>query len=390
MEQATTRRRGSDIGAYASALVILLASRLLVISALVFAARYVPASPLAAGESNLPWYQYLLRWDAGWYLQIVRDGYSDSGSDLVQNSINFSPVYPLLCKAAALLFGIPEGAALVLVSNALLVAGALLLFKLVREEYGDDVALYALAALCFFPTSLFFTAGYTESLALTLVAGTFLLLRRGRYVLASGLIGLATGTRLLSLALILPLAWELWRAYSKELKRLAAVGLACLTLATSGVWLYTIYLWAAFGRPQAILTSKRAWHGAGGWEEWLRVITLQPFRHLADVWGVGFLPETLAPWFFLLFVLLLLFFRKLLPAPYTLYAAGALLLPYLMAGGNAGFVSFTRYLLLVFPVFIILGEVFRRRAWLALAALGLSAGLLFLHTALYAQAYWAG
>jgi hypothetical protein len=151
-----------------------------------------------------------------------------------------------------------------------------------------------------------------------------------------------------------------------------------------------IYLWLAFRRPLSILTSKRAWHGAGGWGEFFQVVTLQPFLHLTDIWRDGPIPETLATWIFVLFAGLLIFYRKLLPVPYLLYAAGGLLMPYFLASANRGFGSFTRYLMLIFPVFIILGDIFKKRFWLGLAVTGIFAALLFVHVAFYAQAYWAG
>ncbi|MEK6280507.1 MAG: hypothetical protein AABN95_09165 [Acidobacteriota bacterium] len=390
MQPATSNQRRANIRAYSSALLILIASRVVVILALFFSVRFVKPSIHAVGETDVPWYQYLLRWDAGWYLQIVRDGYSHTGDELTQQSINFSPVYPLFCKGVSVLFGLPPGVALVIVSNLLLVIGIILLFKLIRDDYGDDVAFYSLAALCFFPSSMFFSAGYTESLALGLIAGCFLLLKRKRYVFASVLIGLAVGTRLMSLVLIPPLLWELWRDLAPNKKRLFVTGGASLILATSGLWLYMIYLWAAFNSPLSIMTSKRAWHGSGSSGELFRVLTLQPFQHLLDIWRDGPIPETLAPWFFVLFIFLLIVFRKLLPVSYTLYAAGGLLMPYFLASANRGFGSFTRYLMLIFPFFIILGEILRKRTWLALTVIGVFAALLFMHAAFYAQAYWAG
>src|SRR5947209_6570650 len=389
MQPASSHNPVSNARAYLYALAILVGSRLVLFLALIFSVRFIPPSPMAAGEANLLWYQYLLRWDGGWYLQILRDGYSYNGNDLVQQSVNFNPLYPLLCKPLVL-FGVAPGAALVIVSNLLIFIAVPLLLKLIREDYGDEVAYYALAALCFFPTSLFFSAGYTESLGLLLIVSFFLMLRRRRFILASLFVGLALATRLMSRILLPPLLWELWRAYSKDLRRLVRVGVVCLILATSGFWLYVVYLWAAFNRPQAIWTTKRAWHGSGGLRELFEVLTLQPFQHLADVWRVRLLPETIAPWFFLLFAVLFLVFRKLLPPAYSLYVLGALLMPYILSSGNAGFVSFTRYMMLTFPVFIIMGEAFKKRVWLGLTVVSLFAAMMFMYAALYAQAYWAG
>ncbi len=390
MDHEASNHRRANITLYAKALLILLASRLVVILALFFSARFVTPSIHAAGETNVPWYRYLLRWDAGWYLQIVRDGYTHTGDELAQQSITFSPLYPLVCKVVSVVFRLSPEIALLVVSNALLLTAVPLLVKLIREDYGDEVALFAVAGLCFFPSSLFLTAGYTESLALVLITVTFLLLKRKHFILASVCIGLAVGTRVTCLSLIPPLLWELWRELGPNKKRLGIAIVYNLLLATSGLWLYMIYLWANFNRPLSVITSKRAWHGEGSWGEILRLITLQPFLHLADIWRDGPIPETLAPWLFLMFIALAVCFRKRLQVSYTLYVAGGLLMPYFLAAGNRGFGSFSRFLMLLFPVFIVLGDIFKRRMWLGLAVIGLFAALLFMHTVFYAQAYWAG
>jgi Gpi18-like mannosyltransferase len=390
MQPANSQERWVNIKPYLRALAVLISSRLVVLTAAIFSIKFMPASTLAAGEGSLPWYQYFLRWDAGWYLQIIRDGYTFNGDDSVQQSIAFHPLYPMICKTVSVLFGIPPGAAMVIVSNLLIFVAAALVFKIIREDYGDEVALYALAALCFFPASLFFSAGYTESLALLLIVSFFLMLKRKRFVLASLFVSLTLLTRPTSIVLMLPLLWELWRAYGKDLKRLVRVGIPCAILASSGLWLYMLYLWAAFRRPLTVMTSHRAWHGSGSWDELFSVLTLQPFQHLADVWREGPTPNALAPWFFLLFAVLLIFYRKRVPASYGLYTLGVLLMPYIIGSGNRGFGSFARYLLLAFPVFLIMGQLFKERLWLGLSVIGLFAALLFMHTAFYVQAYWAG
>ena len=91
-----------------------------------------------------------------------------------------------------------------------------------------------------------------------------------------------------------------------------------------------------------------------------------------------------------LFFVILLIFRKHLPLSLWIYSVAALVIPYLTVSGEVGFVSFTRYSLMAFPVFIILGELFQRRVWLGLSVLGLFSAMLFMYSAFYAQFYWAG
>jgi Gpi18-like mannosyltransferase len=391
LNRSSTRQWSRATRPYFAVFFILLSSRLVAALAIVFSSQFVQRSPGDMFTDLTPrWYRYLLRWDAGWYLKIVSEGYSYNGDDSVQQSIVFHPLYPLISKAVAVILGISDGASLLVVANILIVIAVLLTFKLVKESFGAETALYTVAALSFFPTSLFFSAGYTESLALLLIVSCFLLLKKKRYLLASVFVSLTLATRPASVVLMLPLVWELWREFSGDFKRLATIGGSCLIIATAGVWMYMIYLWAVFNRPLAILTSHRAWHGSGSMREFLQILTLQPFKHLADILKFGPFPIPLAPWFFLLFVLLLAFFHKRLPTSYALYAMGVLLVPYIIASGNVGFGSFTRYQLLGFPIFIIIGEQFKRWRWLRLSGIGLFAALLFMYTAFFCQFYFVG
>jgi hypothetical protein len=114
---------------------------------------------------NLP-----VRWDAGWYLQIVIDGYTYNANEPQrQQNIVFFPAYPMLVRYLGRLFGghmsgyIAAGIGLSL--SAFL--GALVyLYALARDQLGDDEARYALWLIATYPFALFFGAIYTESLFL--------------------------------------------------------------------------------------------------------------------------------------------------------------------------------------------------------------------------------
>src|SRR6266404_1177838 len=376
---------------YLAALLILLTSRLVVALAVVFSSKFVQRAPGEIFTDVTPrWYRYLLRWDAGWYLKIAHEGYSYNGNDLTQQPVVFYPLYPLISKAVATVLGISEAAALLIVSNVAILITALLFFKLVKDEYGDEIALYATAALCFFPASLFFSVGYTESLALLLIVTFFLLLRRERYLLASIAAGLTLATRSTGIVLCLPLLFEIWRRRGRKPGRAIPMAAACLTLATSGLWLYMIYLWAAFRSPFAFTANVRAWVGPLRGSSLIEVCTLQPFRHLADIWKFGPDPNTLSPWIFLLALSLIICFRKRLTTSLFVYSLGVLLLPYLTLSGSVGFVSFTRYAMLAFPMFVFAGTIFQKRVWLGFSIIGLAGAMLFMYTAFYVQWYWAG
>jgi hypothetical protein len=80
-----------------------------------------------------------------------------------------------------------------------------------------------------------------------------------------------------------------------------------------------------------------------------------------------------------------------LPPSLPLFSLGALLVPYLtLSGGPGGFTSMNRFGVLAFPAFIMLAENCRRSLWLCIAAIGLFAAVLALHSVLFAQWYWVG
>lgn len=360
--------------------------------AVVFSSTFVSRSPGDIFTDVTPrWYRYLLRWDAGWYLKIATEGYSYNGDNLVQQSVVFFPLYPLISRFVAIVFNVSEAASLLIISNAAIFLAVPLIFKFVKEDYGEQVALFAVAGLCFFPSSLFFSTGYTESLALLLIVGFFLLLRKEHFLLAAGLAALALATRFTSVVLLLPLLSELWRKFHREPKRFVNMVVPCVILLTAGMWFYIIYLWLVFKSPFAFIKNRRAWqNNPTTASELFEAVTLQPFHHLGDISKYGPDPNTLSAWFFIVFVVLLVVFRKRLPFSLWIYSAGVLLLPYITISSDVGFVSFTRYSLMAFPVFIILGELCKRRMWLGLSVLGLFSAMLFMYSAFYAQWYWAG
>ncbi|HEX8098182.1 MAG TPA: glycosyltransferase family 39 protein, partial [Pyrinomonadaceae bacterium] len=279
---------------YVFALLIFCASRAVVLLALVFARDSIPRNPAGTFWDATPsWYRYLLRFDSGWYLRIIKQGYSYDGNDLVEHPVVFFPLYPLVSKALMLVPGIGPELSVILVSNAAVLLAVPLLFRLVRDDYGDETAFYAIALLSFFPTSFFFSAGYTESLALLLVTGFLLCLRKGWLLGAAACCGLAMATRAACVVLLPPLLWELWRAYKDEPKRLVMIGAACVVLATSGLWLYMLFLWREFNSPLAFVKGQRAWLAGGGVSSnFFQVLTLQPMRHLLDLFREG--PTTIA------------------------------------------------------------------------------------------------
>jgi Gpi18-like mannosyltransferase len=392
---ASVQERWRTYNPYLVALTIFGSSRLFVVYAMYIAARIVlPSPPVEDWDAGSSWYRYLLRWDSAWYATIIDEGYKYNGNDLDQQSVVFYPLYPLTAKALTIFPGIDSLLALLVVANVAAVLSVLLLFKYVKQDYGDEVALLAIAFFSFFPTSLFLSAGYTESLTLLLILCCFMLLKREQFIFAAAFAGLASATRSTGLVLLPVIIWELWRKFAGDRRRFFSYALFCSILATSGLWLYMVYLWSAFDAPFAFATNLAAWEygqGGGFGHKFISALLLKGFFPLPlpihNLYPQSF--QTFDVWFFLLFLTLILVYRKWLSSSLYLFALGVLMLPYLTrTGGPLKFASMTRYILLAFPVFIVMAKVCNNRIWLVPCVTGLFAALLFAYSALYAQWYW--
>jgi hypothetical protein len=370
---------------YFWAILIFLCSRVVVALGLVFSQKYLPATDVwSAGPF---WYHQLLQWDSEWYFKIVTEGYRYNGDPTIQQNVVFYPLYPMLARGLAVISGLTPADALLLVSNVAGLLAIVLLFKLVREEFGDQLALTTIALLSFFPTSVLLSAGYTEPLELLLIVSFFLALNRKRYLSAALLAGLAVADRSTGIVLLPVLLWEMW--LNRDQKPFLSALLPCALLATSGVWLFMIYLWSSFGDPFVFSDGQVAFHrGTTLATRLIAALKFEPFtRMILNDWN----PWGQDSWFTLLFIVLIVVGWFRLRSSWTLFAIGALLLPYLtLSGGPAGFVSMSRFNLVSFPLFVVLADLGLRAKWLLAGVIGLFSASLFMSTALFARRIWIG
>jgi Gpi18-like mannosyltransferase len=241
-------------------------------------------------------------------------------------------LYPVIAGLVSHVPGLDLSQALLIVANVSALLSIPVLVQLVREDFGNEVALITVGLLSFFPSSFFLSAGYSESLGLLLILCCFLSLKRERHAAAAAFAGLALATRQVSIVLLPLICWDLWRKYRTDRSKFMLRMLFCALLATSGLWVYMGYLWFTFNHPLAFATNREAWFGGHpAWTVLLDAILLKPFRQLR----LGVEPVRLDGWFLVLFFLLILrLSRKLSPA-LVLFGLGALLFPYLtFAGGK--------------------------------------------------------
>ena len=147
----------------------------------------------------------LVRWDSQQYLRIAQFGYVNQGD--AANGIVFFPFYPFLIRIITFDFNYANLSGLI-ISNVCSILTVVYLFKLVKLDYNDSVAKKTILFLSIFPTAVFLSAVYTESVFLVLTIASLYYARKSNWPLA-GLLGiLSTLTRITGLVLVPALAVE--------------------------------------------------------------------------------------------------------------------------------------------------------------------------------------
>jgi hypothetical protein len=205
-----------------------------------------------APETKPTFWQMMAQWDGEWYLRIARDGYQWFGP-ATQSTVGFFPLYPVLGRCAGWLLG-DLNLGFLLITNGSVALYLWFLYQLVIMEGNRDLAERALIYVASFPAALVFASFYSDATALACITGAMLYSRRGRFVLAIPLAFLAGLTRLTALAVIFPVAYEMWR--QRGLHR-SLMALGFMPLGTLG---FGAYLWQLTGDPLAYFAVQRtAW-----------------------------------------------------------------------------------------------------------------------------------
>jgi len=215
----------------------------------------------------------LFRWDASWYLRIARRGYTSFAAN-ESSEVAFYPLLPYLARYLGLVVGGPEIAGL-LICNLATLGCIFYLRALGALLFDDKVGRLAVLLLLVFPSSLFLSAFYTESLFICCAAGAMVHFFRGEY-LWCGLLGfLAMLTRSTGLALFAALALHVaWRT-GTGVERFD-VRTLFLLLIPGGLGVFMWMLAHQVGDPLAFTKVMGAWgrHASWPWEGPLRAFAI--------------------------------------------------------------------------------------------------------------------
>ena len=250
--------RRFDLGWTRPLVLVVVASRLIVLAAAAVAETLVARNPLLTGGDPAPILQSLTSWDGWWYLGIVRHGYHAAALVDGYHDYAFLPLYPALVRVVAAPFPGWEGLIAVVISNVLFVVALAMLVALTAPRLGRDLAIRSAALLALFPFSAAFSMAYAESLFLVLALGAFLAVERGRPATAGLLLALATLTRLQGAILIVPLLWLLWQRERRPRPMWIALLLGPIAAASAFTWVTSFT-----GDPTSYGAAQAAWGRSG-------------------------------------------------------------------------------------------------------------------------------
>lgn len=367
-----------------------------------FAPRF-PYSDVYLIPSDLPqWVWGWANFDGVHYITIAQRGYFANFTQA------FFPLYPILLKVFSIIlhdrYLIISG---ILFSFITFYIGVKLFSQLLRFDYLPRQVSLVILSLLIFPTSFYFGALYTEPLFLMYVLAAFLAARKKRWILAA-LFGLmASATRVTGVLLMPALLWE-WFITVKHTRPIvmfkknkfqlnvflniireyfvSVIKSPITYIVPIGLFLYMFYLqlkfsdWLYFWHVQPAFGAERS----------LGVI-LPPqvvWRYIKILRDVEFLSIAFLSAFLeissYVFVVILLFVGHLkkIRFSYLLFSWLVILVPTF----TGTFSSMPRYILLAFPIYIVIGTI--TNVYLRTLIYGISIVLLILLTQTFIQGGW--
>ena len=332
--------------------------------------------------SKLPY--WLWSWgnfDGVHYLTIAKTFYS------AYYTQTFFPFYPLLVRifAKTIFFNnfLVSG---LFISNISFILCLYFFRKLFILDGYKNYLSWIFIFLLLFPTSFYFGSIYSESLFLMLIIGSLYLARQNKwfYSIIFGII--ASATRLMGIFILPALIYEYVLQNRKKTRLTRILPFFLIPL---GLVSYMVYLKIKFADPllfwhvQPVFGAQRL--GSG--------IILPPqviYRYIkiflsVNISSLAFLNAFFEFFMFILGIILLVRAHRLkVRLSYLIFSWPCLILPSLTGTLS----SMPRYILICFPIFIVLGII--RNKFIKLLILLFSFCLLSLSTILFTRGYWVG
>jgi len=330
--------------------------------------------------------KHTYRYDAGWYYSIAKEGYPQK----ISPSLVFYPLFPMLVGLGKYILLDPVVTAYLL--N--LIFGFLAffyLYKLAELHFKDNAqAIRVVLLFAFFPTSYFLMTMYTEALFCALGFAGFYYAKKRKWLLACLLAGLLTAVRLPGLIFAMAIAVEYMDSIDFDLKKIGRESLLFM-IAPAGIIAYGIFCLLRYGDALAMFHA----YGLGEWPyqkfDWNIVATIwkqgllviDGYISKRNEWFVTGL--NLFSWLVALILGTWGYMKKIIRPSYLFLIVSSLIIFSL----NSNLHSVTRYILPLFPLYIIVVSMFRKLSEWAYSLLLLSsAAMMFFFLILFSNSIW--
>lgn len=320
-----------------------------------------------SGNFSQDFFQSLANWDGGHFLSIAQNGYQE------KFQYAFFPLYPMLVSFVNQIIGDYQFSA-ILISIICIFFAMQLLYRLVSFDFSKILAQKSVLLLLIFPTSFYFLVSYSESLFLVLTILTFYFLRQKKLFLATLAAILVSATRLVGLAVVLGFLIEVQLTQGFNKKNWYVL------FAPLGFAAFCAYLYSQTGDPFYFTVAENHWQrslslpGVSFWEGIKGLVNGQSIKSYPNVvldlafaiFGLGL---TIRTW-------------RFLPVSYAVYSLVSIAIPLFTPTLS----SIPRFLLPIFPIFIVLALVKNEYAKLSYQIISLM--LLSLMATLFINGYW--
>jgi hypothetical protein len=324
------------------------------------------------GHFTDPFFQ----WDSYFYLSIARSGYWYVAGE--PSNVHFFPLYPLLVRLAGSLTGEFVVTGFIL-ANLFLFGAMVFLYQLVRIDGGGAAAAErATLYLAVFPTGFFLSLFYPESLYLMLSLAAIYYARIRCWWGASLCGGLLAITKTPGVFIFVPIAMEYlgverdrfwpWR-WNRPRWSIVWLGLIPL-----GLLAYMCFLFLQFGDFFAFSKATATWGR--------KVVSVSQTLHNALQYPLF---EQILYYGVVLLALLCLLAGYVVKIRLSYLIYGAMLL-LLFSSANI-LESIQRHVLMIFPIYMVLGWLGARSRLADLAIIMLSLMLLTLYTVVFVAGY---
>ncbi|HSD98895.1 MAG TPA: hypothetical protein VLB73_04345 [Patescibacteria group bacterium] len=295
-------------------------------------------------------------WDAQHYLFLSEKWYQKN-----EDSDAFPPLFPFTIFVATLITRSSFISGLLL-SNIFSFIAFYLFYVFVKKQYSEKIAYRSLLFLLAFPTAFYFSLIYTESIFLLIVIIFFMYLQQKKLFLAAVAAFFLPMSRLIGIAISIPFLFSYILHYHGHsvYDELSSIGKSLLQ--KKSLLLFSPFFGLGIVMCMFYITTGSFFTQFSAQQNYISQYSLfsifNPIFFLRALFAFplalhGFTNSLLDRLFFVFFIFILFFLYKRVSKILFIYTLCFGILPVL----SGSFMSYMRYLVIVFPIFICLAKL---------------------------------